>query len=161
MKNALLTFAFLAAYMVCPAQHFMNGENSSGLLADIGNSSDKIQHLQYTIRTQQTQIHFLHEQIVSMKSFIAANTNFNALKYSIIDAQDFQRPGKKVLEYFVDAKADEAYIIIYNENNRILREYPLDLGMKSYLQINKKKLTEGQHTLKLFINGVDVCSRSL
>ncbi len=161
MKNAILTALLMAAYMVCPAQQSVNCLAMNCYLADAGINNEKIVQLQNTIHSQQTEINHLKDQMVSMKTFINANTNFNALKYSLSDALDLQYDNKKVIEYFVDAKAQEAYIIILNETNLIVREYPLDLGVKSLLLVNQKKLREGSYTYKLFINGVDVCSRSL
>lgn len=161
MKNALIILALLAAYLVCPAQPAVHCIASACFLADVNNGNDFLQQSYRSDDNHRTEINNLNEQFVSMKSFINANTDFNALKYKVADANDIQVQNKKVLEYFIDAKAKEAYLIIYNDHNQVVYEYPLDLGMKSYLLLNQKKLREGAHTYKLFINGVDVCSRSL
>jgi hypothetical protein len=161
MKNAFLITILLASYVVCQAQQPVNCLAMNCFLADASSNDDKTVRLQNTIRKQQIEINMLNEQIISMKSFINTNTNFNALKYSISDALEMQYRNKKVLEYYIDSKAKEAYIIIFNNNNQVVREYPLDLGMKSLLLINQKKLREGTYTYKLFINGVDICSRNL
>lgn len=161
MKNAILSFALIAANWVCYAQQFVSCISSNCYLSEV-KSDINFNQQQITIHNNNlSESNKLNEQIVPMKSFITHNTNFKALNYSLTEILEMQKENKKVLEYFVDAKAKEAYIVIYNDQNKIIREYPLDLGMKSYLLVNQKKLREGKYTYKLFIDGIDVCSRSL
>ncbi len=162
MKKIILTLALIVGYMTCTAQQTINCLSTNCFLASNDINNDELNNaLQADAIKQKNQIKYLCEQAFTMKSFISSYTDFNTLTYSLSDAIDMGYEQKSVIEYYIDPKAQDAAIVIINDANQIVREYPLDLGMKTLLLVNKKKLHDARYTYKLFINGVDVCYRNL
>lgn len=121
---------------------------------DSNTQKQLVDELKENIDIQASIINELYDQVAELENQLKSIPDIKSLQHSLSNAAPNPSADKSVLEYFADSKAENAYLIVYDYRQQIIKEYPLDLGVKGYIQINSRSLENGTYICSLVINNV-------
>ena len=158
MKTSIISILLMLISIATFAQQKVNAHNHSEYVTV---KMQTVNELNETVSEQKQIINDLNQTVNELQELITKSPAYKTIPCSMSDAVPNPTKNKSELEYYVDKSADNAYITLYDMNQKKLREYPLNIGDKNYLLINTNNFNPGMYVYVLTVNGIKMDSKKL